>query len=439
MTGRALVVEADGGSRGNPGVGGYGALVRDAATGRLLAERAAPLGKVSNNVAEYTGLLEGLRAVVDLGLADGAAVEVRMDSKLVVEQMSGRWKIKHEDMRRLALEARAVADEIRRAGGRVSYTWIPRDRNKAADALSNDGMDGRTVRRDHVEPEGVPQGAAASGDADRPEDPWTLFDEAGDEARDEAGEERAESGGAAYLSRSVTAPTFGEARTPVSDLVVSDETVPVLEGQTRLVLVRHGVTDFTTQHRLDGRGGSNPPLNAAGRAQARAAAAAVTALVERSAQGPVTVVSSSLRRAQETGQAVADALGVVCEEDRDWDEQGFGDWDGRSMGELVDEVGEELRLLRSDLDYRRRGGESRREVDARVGAALGRAVARGGTVVVATHRIVLMSVLARLLGMDHERAWSLATAPASVTAVEVWPDGGVQVAFVNDTHHLLDL
>lgn len=57
---------------------------------------------------------------------------------------------------------------------------------------------------------------------------------------------------------------------------------------------------------------------------------------------------------------------------------------------------------------------------------------------VATHRIVLMSVLARLLGVDHERAWSIATAPASLSAVEVWPDGGVQVAFVNDTHHLYD-
>ena len=104
---RRLIVEADGGSRGNPGVAGYGSLVRDADTGALLAERAAPLGKESNNVAEYTGLIEGLRAVVDH--APGAAVTVRMDSKLVVEQMSGRWKIKHEDMKRLAAEAQALA------------------------------------------------------------------------------------------------------------------------------------------------------------------------------------------------------------------------------------------------------------------------------------------------------------------------------------------
>ncbi|MEO7421449.1 MAG: reverse transcriptase-like protein [Ornithinibacter sp.] len=142
---RRLTIEADGGSRGNPGVGGYGALVRDADTGALLAERAAPLGKVSNNVAEYRGLIAGLESAARID--SGADVLARMDSKLVVEQMSGRWKIKHEDMRRLALEAREVAAEFIRAGGSVRYEWIPREKNKDADALSNDGMDGLTIDR----------------------------------------------------------------------------------------------------------------------------------------------------------------------------------------------------------------------------------------------------------------------------------------------------
>ncbi len=142
---RRLTVEADGGSRGNPGVAGYGALVRDTDTGSLLAERAAPLGKVSNNVAEYRGLIAGLEAAA---LVDpGADVLARLDSKLVVEQMSGRWKIKHEDMRRLALQAREVVAGFARAGGSVRYEWIPRAQNKDADALSNDGMDGLTVER----------------------------------------------------------------------------------------------------------------------------------------------------------------------------------------------------------------------------------------------------------------------------------------------------
>ena len=129
-----LVVEADGGSRGNPGHAGYGALVRDPETGRILAEKAAYIGRASNNVAEYSGLVSGLELAREIN--PDARVHVKMDSKLVVEQMSGRWQIKHADMRVLAASARKVLDPRR-----VSYEWIPRERNKDADRLSNEAMD----------------------------------------------------------------------------------------------------------------------------------------------------------------------------------------------------------------------------------------------------------------------------------------------------------
>jgi ribonuclease H / adenosylcobalamin/alpha-ribazole phosphatase len=132
---RHLVVEADGGSRGNPGPAGYGAVVLDATTGDVLAEVSKSIGRATNNVAEYSGLIAGLRAAA--AIARGADVEVRMDSKLVVEQMSGRWQIKHPDMRPLAAKARETA----RAFGRVSYTWVPRSRNAHADRLANQAMD----------------------------------------------------------------------------------------------------------------------------------------------------------------------------------------------------------------------------------------------------------------------------------------------------------
>ncbi|MFD9092000.1 bifunctional RNase H/acid phosphatase [Streptomyces collinus] len=131
---REFIVEADGGSRGNPGPAGYGALVADAVTGETLAEAAEYIGVATNNVAEYRGLLAGLRAAH--ALDPGARVHVRMDSKLVVEQMSGRWKIKHPDMKPLAAEARGVF-----APGQVTYEWIPRERNKHADRLANEAMD----------------------------------------------------------------------------------------------------------------------------------------------------------------------------------------------------------------------------------------------------------------------------------------------------------
>ena len=129
-----LVVEADGGSRGNPGHAGYGALVRDPRTGEIVAEKAEYIGKASNNVAEYSGLVAGLELARDIDAS--ASIHVKMDSKLVVEQMSGRWQIKHADMRVLAAKARKVLDPRR-----VTYEWIPRERNKDADRLSNEAMD----------------------------------------------------------------------------------------------------------------------------------------------------------------------------------------------------------------------------------------------------------------------------------------------------------
>ncbi|WIM97938.1 bifunctional RNase H/acid phosphatase [Actinoplanes oblitus] len=178
-----VVVEADGGSRGNPGPAGYGAVVKDAATGEVLLERFAALGTTTNNVAEYSGLIAGLRAAAEL---NATRVEVRMDSKLVVEQMSGRWQIKNPGLRPLAAEAAGLVATFES----VTFGWIPRERNKDADALANRAMDGET--------ESAPQ---------RPEAPAAKS----------------------------WAP-------------------PSLENATRLILVRHGATAMTAQGRYSGRG-----------------------------------------------------------------------------------------------------------------------------------------------------------------------------------------
>jgi len=130
----SYVIEADGGSRGNPGRAAFGAVVLDPDTDDVLVERAETIGHASNNVAEYRGLIAGLEAVAELD--PQARVHVRMDSKLVVEQMSGRWKIKHPDMKTLALRARAILPYEN-----VTYSWIPREKNKRADALLNAVLD----------------------------------------------------------------------------------------------------------------------------------------------------------------------------------------------------------------------------------------------------------------------------------------------------------
>jgi probable phosphoglycerate mutase len=208
---RRLLIEADGGSRGNPGRAGYGALVRDADTGRVLAERAGGLGTATNNVAEYRGLIAGLEAAGEIAAAgDVEAVEVRMDSKLVVEQMAGRWQVKHPSMRPLARHAAGLAAAL----PAVVWTWVPRARNGAADALANQAMDGRDVHAD----------------------PW----------------------------RSSPISTVSPA--PTGWLADAGPPLPVL-------LLRHGATDLTAERRFCGR--TDAALSALGVAQAAAAAAAL--------------------------------------------------------------------------------------------------------------------------------------------------------------------
>lgn len=129
---RHFLLTADGGSRGNPGPAGYGSVISE--NGSIIAELYDHIGIATNNFAEYSGLIAGLSAINAMDPL--ATVEVKMDSKLVVEQMSGRWQIKHADMRSLANDARAA-----HAPNLVTYTWIPRDENSHADRLANKALD----------------------------------------------------------------------------------------------------------------------------------------------------------------------------------------------------------------------------------------------------------------------------------------------------------
>jgi probable phosphoglycerate mutase len=129
---RHFKLTADGGSRGNPGPAGFGAVITE--NGSIIAELFDFIGIATNNVAEYSGLIAGLKAINSIDST--ATVDVKMDSKLVVEQMSGRWQIKHADMRSLAQAARDA-----HIPSLVSYTWIPRDENSHADRLANKALD----------------------------------------------------------------------------------------------------------------------------------------------------------------------------------------------------------------------------------------------------------------------------------------------------------
>lgn len=394
---RRLVVETDGGSRGNPGPAGYGAVVRDE-SGVVLAERADYLGVTTNNVAEYSGLVAGLRAA--RAIDPEAQVEVRADSKLLVEQMSGRWQIKHDDMRRLAAEARAAFPPRQ-----VRYTWIPRAQNTAADALANTAMDTRAaVRRDGAST------AAASG------------------REPVAGERVAPTAGAPSAS-DAAAPARAAATTRAPLSTALGAAPHVSDGPpVTVVLVRHGQTDDTAARSYAGGDTPGAPLNARGRTEA-ALAADLVARIGRDAWPdlpvPSVVLASSMLRAQQTAAAIGRRLGVRPEVDDDFAECRFGAWDRLTAVEIEDRWPGRLGEWLTGADVTPPGGgESMPQVAARVGRALARLreTHAGRTVVVATHTIAVRTGAGSLAGVP-PRGWhSLRVPPGSATIVRLWPD-----------------
>ena len=128
-----LVVHVDGGARGNPGPAAAAAVV-STPEGEVLDEAHELLGVVTNNVAEYRGLLLGLERARALGATE---VEVVNDSELVAKQINGAYKVKHADMRPLHAAARQALDRFERWRVRS----VPRAQNAAADALVNEALD----------------------------------------------------------------------------------------------------------------------------------------------------------------------------------------------------------------------------------------------------------------------------------------------------------
>jgi len=371
---RSVIIEADGGSRGNPGPAAYGAVLFDADTGEVIAEDGRTIGVASNNVAEYSGLIAGLK-LAEL-YAPGADIEVRMDSKLVVEQMSGRWKIKHPDMRPLAMEANRLAPFG------TTYTWVPREQNKHADRLANEALDGK---RDGVTVTPTePSGSGESGES--------LIEEiespAATAAVDQAGE----------------APDPGG-------------------NPTTLILLRHGVTPHTSGRRFSGGlGGDNPGLSDEGREQVRAAASWLAELKDKID----AVVCSPVRRTRESADIVAAELGLPLEEEPGFAEMEFGVWDGLSFTEVAEQHKESFEAWLGDLDSAPPGGESFRVVEARVRAGLDRVLEQhaGRTVVVVSHVTPIKTLVANALRAPLDAVFRMELSPASVSVISFYPDRG---------------
>ncbi|MEU6483893.1 bifunctional RNase H/acid phosphatase [Streptomyces sp. NPDC046887] len=405
-----LVVEADGGSRGNPGPAGYGAVVLDPVSGEPLAEAAEYIGTATNNVAEYRGLIAGLKAAREL--APEASVRVRMDSKLVVEQMSGRWKIKHPDMKPLAAEAARIFP-----AAQVRYEWIPRERNKHADRLANEAMDAGKLGRPWQPGDSSVIRAASTTDA-------SAARVVGDQG---AGAAKARAALAGPGPREATEATT-RAAVPAVGWATAD-----LGAPATLVLLRHGETALTPQKRFSGSGGSDPELSEAGRRQAEAAAAMLAA------RGTVQeIVTSPLLRCRQTAAAIAERLGLDVQVEQGLREADFGAWEGLSFAEVKERYPDDLDAWLSSPKAAPTGGESFAAVTRRVAAARDRLVERhaGRTVLAVTHVTPIKTLVRLALGAPPESLFRMELSAASLSAVAYYRDGNASVRLLNDTSHL---
>ncbi|MEV5544928.1 bifunctional RNase H/acid phosphatase [Streptomyces sp. NPDC052309] len=479
---REFVVEADGGSRGNPGPAGYGAVVLDAATGQTLVETAEYLGVVTNNVAEYRGLLAGLRAAHELD--PSATVRVRMDSKLVVEQMSGRWKIKHPDMKPLAAEAGRVFPP-----DRVTYEWIPRADNKHADRLANEAMDAgsrgepwspssSTAELDAgVRSAGVGsrtsasagEAAGAVGEAAGASDVAGAVEPSAGAVEPSAGAVEPFAGGAGQTAAGVPGQTTARAAVPASGTAPASETAPAsgtapvsgtattppaaqadvraakavaspgwgppdMGAPATFVLLRHGETPLTPQKRFSGSGGSDPALSAVGREQAEKVAASLAR------RGTIqAIVSSPLARTRETAAVVAARLGLEVTVEDGLRETDFGAWEGLTFAEVRERYPDDLNAWLASPDAEPTGGgESFTATGARIAATRDKLVAAhaGRTVLLVSHVTPIKTFIRLALGAPPESLFRMELSAASLSAVAYYADGGASVRLFNDTSHL---
>jgi broad specificity phosphatase PhoE/ribonuclease HI len=359
-----VIIEADGGSRGNPGPASYGALIRDADTGQVIEARGETIGIATNNVAEYRGLIAGLEMAREH--APEAELEVRMDSKLVIEQMAGRWKVKHADMKPLAARAQGLVPPS------VTWTWVPREQNKAADALANAALDD--------------QAAGGSG--------------------------------------LVTGPVTGKAtKTSKSTGWSAPRGEP-----TTIILLRHGATESTERRAFSGAGGSDPGLTETGAEQAGRAAA----WLERHG-GIDAVVSSPMQRTRQTAEIVAGILGRDVEIDDGLIETAFGDWDGSTFGEIQERWPSEMAAWLGSTAVAPPGGEAFDDVDARIAVARERLVQTyaGKTVVAVSHVTPIKLLLRQALDAPMSLLFRMELDSASITTIAWWPDGTASVRNFN--------
>ena len=394
----SIVVEADGGSRGNPGPAGSGAVLIDSASGAILAEIALFIGVATNNVAEYRAVLAAIEVANEI--APDASILVRMDSKLVVEQMSGRWKVKNEGMQDLSVAMKAAI-----GSRKVIFEWIPREQNTRADALANEAMDAESsVVRKYI---GSPD--------------TSTIDVVTSSSKPAA----------ADLEYNPELPSSVRAPRKVSKKL------------TTIILVRHGRTHLTETHKISGRGGEDPQLSEVGREDANKAASELSLVglsgIHAKVVAPTVVVSSPIARALETATIIAKKLGIPVETHEDIAEIAFGEWDGHTNQEVAAKWPELYDAWRGDVSISPPGaGESLEEFDVRVNNGISEILAKheGKTVIVVAHVMPIRGFIRKAIDASWPSYWRTSIAPCSISVIRFWGDEAAEISVVNQTNHL---
>jgi ribonuclease H / adenosylcobalamin/alpha-ribazole phosphatase len=424
---RTLIVEADGASRGNPGPAAYGAVVRDGETGELLGELAGAIGAASSNVAEYRGVIAGLEAVA--GYDPAARLEVRLDSKLVVEQLSDRWQVDHPDLKALVARAKSAFP----AHGQVSFSWVPRSSNVHADRLANEVLDAAARGRAWTSRTPMPDPVGSASPASLP---------GAASAADQVSEQAGGFGSAAAAARGAGQSAAIGAGGPAAADGQPERQVPRakvgwaadLGTPTRLLLLRHGVTPLTGEKRFSGTGG-DPDLTELGQAQARAAA---ERLVQARFGRIDAILASPLQRTQQTAQAVAEQVGLSVRTEPGLREMDFGRFEGLTFAEARHRFPAEIDRWLAGTDNAPPGGESVAQAAARVAQARDRIIARfpRRTVLAVTHVTPIKALICLALGAPLSASHRMELGPASLTVIDYYDDDVASVRCVNDTSYL---
>ncbi len=366
-----IFVYCDGASRGNPGPASYGVHIEDS-NGQTIVDFGEGLGDQTNNFAEYQGVIAALRY---LTATEYRNVTIRLDSKLVVEQLSGRWKVKSPDIRELVAEASELLGAFD-----VKLEWIPREQNTIADGLANLALD---------------QGDFQTSEASLPL--------------------------SAIQPRSIRAPR------------------QTVEPTTLVVIRHGSTASTEANLIAGGDGEDPPLSELGNREAALAASAVSGLLEYYALPAISRIVHSPMARTSQTAAAISRELGLGAENESRLVEIGFGDWEGISMTELEVDSSSDVAAWRNSVTSKPPKGESIQELEARVSGAITELISgsQGKTVAIVTHMMPTRAIARMAQASNDQTNWNINFAPCGISIYRFYGTDFAESFCINSCGHLI--